>query len=288
MECLSRKTLERVSVCVCMLTCTVHVHVYVHVYLHVFMYVTFPSIHVIQCTCICVYAGRSHTHRVQHTPSPPSPEKALRESSRGNHSKHQETGASPAGVVQKRRVSFAPTLSSEPTTSDVSVPPSEIVKESQDSSGSAHKHILAPNRDATAEDIVEKVIYQEDDQVSNPLEAVPSSSTAQLVHTVTQGSPHATTSKDMDTGFSPGPEEDASEEDSIASSLSSSASVYESPQLARRGRGKRGRPRGRTKRGTRGRGGVNVEEVGGEGGEVDGVSRGRGGRGRKRRGRGSR
>ena len=151
---------------------------------------------------------------------------------------------------------------------------------------SEHTQTIVQNRETVADDVAEKRTFQKDDQASNSLEAVPSSSTVQLIHNV-QGSPQATTSKDMNIRFSPGSEE-VSEEDSVAGS---SASNYESPQLAKRGRGKRGRPRGRAKRGPRGgRGGVSVEEVEGEGGEVkdDSVGRGRGGRGRKRRGRGSR
>ena len=180
-------------------------------------------------------------------------------------------------------MSFAPTLSSETAISDTSTPPPETVKEVQDMVSNEHKQTVVQNREAVADDVVEKRMHQEDDQASNSLLAV---STAQLVPSV-QSSPHAT---DKNTRLSPGSEE-VSEEESVAGSLSGSASTYESPQLAKRGRGKRGRPRGRVKRGARGgRGGVSVEEVGGEGGEVkdDSVGRGRGGRGRKRRGRGSR
>ena len=232
---------------------------------------------------MCIYAGRGHAHRVQHTSPPPSPEKALRESSRGNHGKQQETGASSTCALQKRRVSFAPTLSSETAISDTSTPPSETVKEVEDIVSNEHKQTVVQKREAIADDAVEERTHQKDDQASHALDAV---STVQLLPAV-QSSPHAT---DMNTRLSPGSEE-VSEEDSVAGSLSGSASTYESPQLAKRGRGKRGRPRGRVKRGVRGgRGGVSVEEVGGEGGEVkdDSIGRGRGGRGRKRRGRGSR
>lgn len=213
---------------------------------------------------------------LQHTLSPSSPEKALKESSRGNHSKQPEEAAASTAEAQKRRVSFAPILHGAGMDPDcvvtkVDMPAFDQGKE-QRFGVREQEHTVAQNKDVLADQMGEMTTYQEDSQASTPSEAAPTTPDTSQSLTILN--------KD---DFSPGSE--ASEEGSIASSLSSSTSLYEQPQSAKRGRGKRGRPRG--KRG-RGKGGETAEDA--EVGEVgeDNTVRGRGARGRKRRGRGSR
>lgn len=198
----------------------------------------------------------------------------LKESSQGNHGKQPEEATASMAEAQKRRVSFAPILhgaamNPDCVVSKVSVPTCEQGREQKD-------NVQEPEHTVTQDKAGEMTTYQEGNQASTPAETVSSLPTT---HTSTILSAN----KD---DFSPGSE--ISEEGSTASSLSSSTSLYELPQSAKQGRGKRGRPR--CKRGGRGKGGVSGEIVGAEVSEMpeDTIVRGRGGRGRKRRGRGSR
>lgn len=193
----------------------------------------------------------------------------LKESSQGNHGKQPEEATASMAEAQKRRVSFAPILhgaamNPDCVVSKVGVPTCEQGRELKDTVRELER---TPAQDKAGE----MTAYQEGDQASTPPETLSSLPTTIL-----------SASKD---DVSPGSE--ISEEGSTASSLSSSTSLYELPQSAKLGRGKRGRTRG--KRG-RGKGSVSGEIVGAEVSEMpeDTTVRGRGGRGRKKRGRGSR
>lgn len=250
--------------------------------------------------------GRSHAHRTQLASSS---EKVLKESTLGNSSKQwqeEATGSVPVGVTPRRRVSFAPILTTPSMSPDsvitkVGVPSSSqkegelVYQEEQESSDE-----MDGREEIAAESVEEKMPKQDNPSSTISVEVGSSSQTQHpVLETILQtdlskslvlDTPSQTfgEAKDCDTRFSPASE--MSEDGSIASSLSSSASVYESPQTAKRGRGKRGqrggRTRGRGKRVGVGRGGVMVENSGEANEEANGL--GRGGRGKKKRGRGTR
>ena len=110
-----------------------------------------PSIHVHVHSYI---AGRSGSHLSQSTPSPTSPTKALRESTRSNHGTQQmETAASATGSQRTRKVSFAPVLPEGGTPTDpdvvimrVDVPSSEQAGQDLGVPGREDEKDTAPTR----------------------------------------------------------------------------------------------------------------------------------------------
>ena len=237
-------------------------------------------------------AGRGHSHRLQLISySSSSAERPPNEPSSGTSTRQQEEVGVAVGGVQKRRVSFAPI----PTTAGPSASPEECVPQptrspfrpqavEEEEPEEEVQQIAAVKREeidtaSTTEEEGEKVGYggshvDKPQPYTSPMATPPLTTSPSLLGVA----------RESDTRVSPGSE--VSEEGSTVSSLSSSASFYESPQAGGRGRGKRGRPRGRGRRGGRGRG-VAVAVVSVEK-EEESVGRGRGGRGRKRRGRGTR
>ena len=179
------------------------------------------------------------------------------------------------GGTQRRRVSFAPI----PTGSETSP-----VSESTNVDVSSFHQDEDPGDNILTEQESTQKISTSRESLESIASVSPTSSHSSSVPGVEQSSPLTGTSE---THLSPG--SDMSEEGGSGSSLSSSTSIYELPQVAKRGRGgRRGRGRRRGKRG-RGRGGAVGEDGESIGdGKEEAVVRGRGGRGRKRRGRGAR
>ena len=109
-----------------------------------------PSIHIHS-----YIAGRSGSHLSQSTPSPTSPAKALRESTRSNHGTQQtETAASATGSQRTRKVSFAPVLPGGGTPTDpdvvimrVDVPSSEQAGQDLGVPGREDEKDTAPTRE---------------------------------------------------------------------------------------------------------------------------------------------
>ena len=212
------------------------------------------------------------------TAPPPLVPVALKESSKSNHG-HQtsDTAASVTGT-QKRRVSFAPTLSGP------SLEPDVVITRVDISSSGREKDLrrLAHTHEDSAQETV--AAARDTDEVADK-DSVQGTTESSVGDRFEFQPPR------MEYDGALSPSSDISDEESIASSRSSSTSNFELTPPKKRGRGRRGRGRARKKAGSRRGvatgGGMEQEEQGGEEGVDEAVTRGRG-RGRKRRGRGGR
>lgn len=209
------------------------------------------------------------------TPPPLVPTTALKESSKSNHSRQTSEAVASATGTQKRKVSFAPGPSLEP---DVVITKVDI------SSSGREKDVrrLTQVHEESAEETV-AAGEKADEMAGKEMEQGTAESS------VGANLEFQTPRIDYDRAVSHS--SDVSDEESVASSLSSSTSNFELTPPKRRGRGRRGRGRARKKAGSRRSaataGGIEQEEQGGEEGAEETGTRGRG-RGRKRRGRGGR